>query len=105
MSLSVWIGRDNRQRLRLLQDGEVVTEDAVARAQLRFGNYCIDTDATDDPIQLVDSATVVEMQLGLVPGLRAGLYRGQLTVFDNEAINGIAWQAVEISVNTWPVCG
>jgi hypothetical protein len=101
--LTVHIGRANRQRLRLEQDGEIVTPAAVTRAQFKFGPYCLDT-AGADPIALTDSATVVEMQAGLTPELKAGVYQGKLTIFDNLHPEGIAWASASVIVKPWQGC-
>jgi hypothetical protein len=102
-TLNAWIGRANRQRLELLQDGSTVSPGAVTRAQLKFGGHCLDTSGSD-PIELVDSATVVEMQLGLTPNLSRGSYDGRLTIYDASHPEGIAWQKVLIVIGTWAVC-
>ena len=102
-TLYAWVGRANRQRLQLLQDGSSVTSGAVTRAVFKFGDYCLDTDEAD-PIALVDGATVVEMQLGLVSGLRRGTIPGKLTIYDNINTNGIAWGDSLVVVEPWDVC-
>ena len=102
--LRAYIGRDNVQRLELRQDGELVAENAVTRAQFRFGPFCIDTDEVADPIELTDSATVVEMQLGRVEGASPGLLEGHLTVYDAVHPEGIGWQSFMVLVERWPAC-
>jgi len=102
--VTVYIARANRQRLLLEQDGETVVEGAVTRAQFKFGPYCLDT-AGADPIALTDSATVVEMQAGLVPDLNAGRYMGKLTIWDNLHPEGIAWgPEITVIARTWQGC-
>jgi hypothetical protein len=103
-TLRAWVGRANRQRLQLLQDGVAVADGAVTRAVLKFGDYCLDTDEAGDPIELVDDATVVELQLGLVSGIAPMTATGRLTVYDNVHTQGIAWQEVLIDIGTWAVC-
>lgn len=103
-TLYAHIGRANRQRLALLQDGQAVAGGAVTRAVLRFGPYCLDTDEAGDPVALVDGATVVEAQLGLTPGITQGAHRGKLTIYDNLNTEGIAWQDVIVVVDRWNVC-
>jgi len=109
-AVRVYVGRDNRTRLELRQEGELVVANAVTRAQFKFGTWCLDTDGAlasppaPAPIELVADATAVEMQLGLVTDLTPGTYRGRLTVYDLNHPNGIAWSTVEVIVGTWAVC-
>ena len=101
--IEVPIGRGNRTRLQLQSDGEVVTAGAVTRAVFRFGEHCIDTQ--DSPlIELTDSATVVEMRLGLIEGLAKGRHKGWLTVYDNPHPEGVAWYETRVDIVDWPVC-
>lgn len=106
-SLKVYIGRANEDRFQLLQDGEAVTPGAVSRVVLRLSKstteICIDTDEDADPIE-VSNEGVVSMQLGLVEGLAAGIWRGQLRVYDNEDEEGIMWQLFVVEVFTSPDC-
>jgi hypothetical protein len=103
-AIHAWIGRDNVERLELIQDGDPVTADAVTRAVLRFGGYCLDTDVVDDTISLADSATVVEVQIGQIAGLLPGYYQGHLIVYDNPHPNGIMWEQVVIIVSDAEDC-
>jgi len=102
-TLTVYVGRDNKDQLRLLQNGSVVGNNIVTRADLSFGDYCIDT-ATDSNIRLTTNATVVEMEIGLTTGLVAGKYEGKLTIYDASNTHGIAWTDIEIDVLSWVVC-
>ena len=102
-TLTVYVGRDNKDQLRLLQNGSVIGNNIVTKAELSFGDYCIDT-ATDSNIRLITNATVVEMEIGLTTSLVAGKYEGKLTIYDATATNGIAWSDIEINVSNWEVC-
>ena len=120
--LTVYVGRDHQARYTLKQrhpetgDIVIVPEDAVIRAQLRLQGsmeFCIDTSNPDDPIELLDSATVLELRLGRIPSIQPGQYRGYLTLFDGLSSNGEPWgQGGErkdrptfvIRVIEWPVC-
>ena len=102
--MNIYIGRDNVEVFELQQDALVVAEDAVTRAVLRFGGYCLDSDS-DEEIELTTSAQRVEIQAGLMTGLVAGVYPGMLTIFDAASeTNGLAWQAFNVRVREWDVC-
>jgi hypothetical protein len=103
-AVRVYVGRDNRTRLELRQEGELVVANAVTRAQFKFGTWCLDTSEAGDPIELMNNAQAVEMQLGLVTGLTPGTYRGKLTVYDLNHPNGIAWAEVSVLAQKWNVC-
>lgn len=101
------VGRDNPTVLRLTIDNETVPQSAVTRAVFRFGDWCLDTSEPGDPIELIDSATRVQMRLGLVQDIAPGIYPGRLTVFDAQSANGIAWgeSVIHVIVEDWPTCG
>jgi len=104
--LNIYLGRDNTEIFELQQDGVVVTADAVTRAVLRFGGFCMDTD-DEECTELVLSTNNqrIEIQAGNLAGLAEGIYKGMLTIFDLiGAENGIAWQAFDIRVKPWNIC-
>lgn len=102
-TLTVYIGRDNTDSLQLKKNGVVVGNNIATRAQLHFGDFCLDT-ATDTNIRLATNATVVEMEIGLTPSLVAGRYDGDLTIYDAVNTHGIAWANLTIDVVNWDVC-
>jgi hypothetical protein len=105
--MDVFVGRANKIFLTLLQDGssDNVRSDAIYRAMFKFGDFCVDTDNLDDPIELIEDNKKIQMQLGLVPGIQPGIYDGRLTVFDTGAPMGIAWgDPVKVKVYTWETC-
>ena len=103
--MNIYINRDNKTVFNLLQNGEAVTADAITRAVFRFGDFCADTNVAGDPIQLIEDATKVQVQAGLIPDLVEGSFEGKLTVFDTLSENGLAWgKAIKIKVISWPVC-
>lgn len=109
MTTTIFLGRDNRQRWQLINNDEVVQENAVTRATLTFPGhatedgeiYCADTDG--EGLALTDNATVVEADLGGAP-LKPGAYEALLTVYDAVNVNGIAWARVLVEVSAWVVC-
>ena len=103
--MNIYINRDNKTIFNLLQDGEAVTANTITRAVFRFGDFCVDTNVAGDPIELIENATKVQVQAGLIPGLVEGGYEGKLTIFDTLSDNGFAWgRAVKIKVILWPIC-
>lgn len=104
--LTAYIGRDNEDRLELLQDGVAVVAGAVTGAILRFGDYCLDTDEDPTVIYFLDANNqTLCLKLGLVSGLVAGKYKnGTLTLFDTVNTNGIAWSLINVTARAWNVC-
>jgi hypothetical protein len=101
---SFYLGRANRYRYQLKQDGEVVQVNAVTRAQFKVGPVCLDTDVPGDEITLTDNATVVEVQPGLADDLEEGMFEGMLTIYDVDHPEGIAWARFPVYVYGWEVC-
>ena len=100
-----YIDRDNIEKLALLQDGVAVTAGAVTKAVLKFGDYCINTDDDSDQIYFLDSDNqTVCIKLGQIDSITVGRYEGTMTIYDSEAVNGLAWVEVEINVYEWDVC-
>lgn len=100
----VYKGYNGKVDLPLTKDGSPPAENAITRAMFVFGKYCLDTD-TNHLIQLIDNAQTVRMELGLIPNLETGSYRGFLTVFDAQADQGIPWgDPVNIMVRDWKSC-
>jgi len=101
--LTAYIGRDNEERLQLLQDGSLVNAGAVTRAVFKFGDYCLDTDVDSDVIYFADSDNqVLCLKLGLVDDIVAGVYRNEkITIYDAVNIYGIAWAKVNVKINSW----
>lgn len=106
MSLeTVYIGRANVIRRTLQEDGEDLAapaQSAITRVMVAFGPYCVDTDEAADPISY--SSGVVEMQLGLLPGIAEGQHDALITAFDASTPEGYAWGRFEVSIEPWPVC-
>jgi len=104
--LTAYIGRDNEERLELLQDGVLVTASAVTRAVLKFGSFCLDTDVDTDEFYFLDSNNqVLCLKIGLLTGLAAKNYfDGKLTLFDNSNPEGLAWTNIHITVFNWNIC-
>lgn len=97
-----YIGRDNIIRRALLIDGVALTnieKAAVERVTLKLGQYCLDTDDSDDPIEYVDG--VVNIQVGLIPELKRGTYTAEMTVYDTVYTNGKAWGSFTVLVEEW----
>jgi hypothetical protein len=106
-SVTAYIGRDNIERLELLQDGVAVVAGAVTRAVLKFGSFCLDTDEiTHASIIYFETADnlVLCLCLGLVTDIRARVYEGKLTLWDATTTEGYAWDDVTITGIKWPVC-
>jgi len=101
-TLSVYIGMNNKDQLRIMQDSIVVANGIITKAQISFGPYSIVT-GTDSNIRLTTNATVVEMELGKTPLLVAGRYEGRLTIYDASSLMGIAWSNLEINVMPWAI--
>ena len=53
--------------------------------------YHIDTDNPSDPIELINSNTVVRMRIGLIPEIDPGTYTGWLTISTADTPDGLAW--------------
>jgi len=107
VQITAYIGRNNRNTLELLQDGAPVTESVVTRAIFHFDSYCLDTEVLGDSafIALSETAQSVYLWLGKLPGLVAGTYSGNLTIFDEIAVDGLAWGGkIVVNVREWPVC-
>lgn len=103
-TLTIYLGRDNREVFELQQDGVVVTALSVTRAVLRFGGYVLDTEDDEDvAMALTTSNQRVEIFAGKLSGLIEGVYHGTLTVFDTmSADNGFAWETFNVHVRDWP---
>jgi len=105
-TLTAYIGRDNEDRLELLQDGVLVAASAVTKAVLKFGTFCLDTEVDTDEIYFLtsDNQTLC-LKIGIVTNLVAGAYSdGKITLFDAVNTNGLAWADLRISVKDWAVC-
>lgn len=102
--LRAYLTRDNVIRRQLLVDGSVVTEGAVTRAVLKVGDICIDTDVAADPIELVNTGTVVEFQLGQVLGLTKGVRSAVLYIYDAEHPEGLWWESYRVRVEDGAGC-
>lgn len=105
-TLSAYIGRDNEERINLLEDGSIVSAGVVTRAVLKFGNYCVDTDKDPTIAYFSDSDNqTLCLKLGLVSGLSPGVHpNSRLTLYDATNINGIAWATFTVNVYSWTVC-
>jgi hypothetical protein len=106
-SLVAYIGRDNEERLELLNNGSVVTAGAVTRAVFKFSAWCLDTEIDSEVFYFLNPANqTLCFKLGLVEGIRVGTFTtGRLTIYDHQNQNGIAWgPRMTVIINAWPVC-
>jgi hypothetical protein len=111
-TLTFYMGRASSLSIDLYRQGDedpapvLVEEGVVTRAMLRFGDYCLDTEVVEhaDIFALNDDKTTVIVKGGLMDNLRAGGYRGHLTVFDALNPEGFPWEEFQIVVKKWPTC-
>ena len=101
-----WIGRANTIRRVLRADSGDLDGDqqaAITRVVARVDGLCLDTDEASDPIEYADG--VVEIQLGLVPGITPGFKAVRLIVYDAETPEGKAWGEFRVRVHdAWEDC-
>lgn len=103
---TVYLGRDNRIHLQLLQDGSVIKPDVVTKAALHvpgsaFSNGVgVTYDTTGPMLSLAENSTAVVVQLGGAP-LRTGQHVCLLTVYDGISPDGLAWSELTILVQRW----
>lgn len=100
-----YIGRDNIIRRVLLIDGDalsVAQKAAITKVTVKIGPYCLDTTASEDPIEYSDGT--VEIQVGLIPTIKRGMYTAEVTAFDATMPNGKAWGSFTVWVDTWDAC-
>ena len=97
-NLTVYASRDNEHRTVLIRNSAVVPMNTVTRARLSLQSnenselfYHIDTDNPSDPIELINSNTVVRMRIGLIPEIDPGTYTGWLTISTADTPDGLAW--------------
>ena len=99
-----YLGRANSARILLLKQGRPVSS-GFERAVIRFGEWCVDTSAENHPAQIVESGKAVDVQIGLIPGLRRGQYTARLTVYDQENPEGLAWPTpIGVFIQPWDAC-
>ena len=100
-----WINRANTIRRVLRADSGDLDSDqqaAITRVVACVNGHCLDTDEAADPIEYADG--VVEMQLGLVPGIKPGFKIVRLIVYDTETPEGKAWGEFRVRVHAWEDC-
>lgn len=100
-----YIGRDNVIKRVLLIDGSALSageKAAITRVTAKFGSYCLDTAVVDDNISYNDGT--VSLTIGLVTGIKKGLYTVELTVYDPTMLNGKAWGSFTVYVDNWESC-
>ena len=103
--LMAYIGRDNEERLELLQDGSTVATSAVTRAVFRSSAFCIDTDEDPTIIYFDEDNTILCIKPGLIPDLTAGeRHTCYITVWDALTDDGYAWGNVTVKVVAWSIC-
>jgi hypothetical protein len=101
---NAYIGRDNIIRRVLLIDGKTLTNDDIAainRVTARVGSHCLDT-LIGDNISYSDG--VVEMTLGLIEGIKRGIYNVEVSVYDPTMTNGKAWGSFTVWIDNWESC-
>jgi|SRR6056297_2527987 len=103
--LTAYIGRDNEERLGLLQDGSSVVASSVTRAIMRAEAFCLDTDEDPTLLYFDSDNTVLCIKAGLIPDIAAGeKHTCLITLYDALTTNGYAWDNVKIKVRAWPIC-
>ena len=103
--LTAYIGRDNEERLGLLQNGSSVVASSVTRAILRSVEFCLDTDEDPGLLYFDSDNTVLCVKPGLIPDLTDGArHTCVITLYDALTTHGYAWDSVKIKVKSWPVC-
>ena len=105
-TLTAYIGRDNEERIELLQDGTVVPAGAVTRAVLRSNTFCIDSAVDTNVIYFADSDNqTLCIKAGLIPDLTAGIrIKANLTLYDALNVRGVAWVEFIIKSVSWDSC-
>ena len=112
-----YIGRDNEERLELLQNGETVATSAVTRAVLQSSGgivrttntatdpICIDSDEDASIIYFDVDNTVLCIKPGLIPDLvDSEQHTCKITIWDALTTNGYAWDNVKLKATTWNIC-
>jgi hypothetical protein len=115
--MMAYIGRDNEERLELLQDGSTVAVSAVTRAVLQSSGgilrttkvatdpICIDSDTDPDLIYFDEDNTVLCIKPGLIPDLvNDEQHTCKITIWDALTTNGYAWDRVKLRSATWNIC-
>ena len=103
--LMAYIGRDNEERLELLQGGSTVATSAVTRAVFRSSAFCIDTDEDPTIIYFDEDNTILCIKPGLISGISSGdKLPCNLTIWDALSTNGYAWAKIEIVASSWNLC-
>jgi len=103
--LIAYIGRDNEERLGLLQDGSSVVASSVTRAILRAEAFCLDTDEDATLLYFDSDNTVLCIKAGLIPHIVDGeKHTCLITLYDALTTNGYAWDTVIIRTVAWNVC-
>jgi len=99
-----YIGRDNVIKRSLLIDGKELSsaeKAAVTRVTVKIGPHCLDT-VVGDNISYSDGN--FEITVGLISGIKAGMYSAEVTVYDAVLLNGKAWGSFTVYVDNWEVC-
>lgn len=105
-TLMAYIGRDNEERLELLEDDALVAAGVVTRAVFKFDSWVLDTDVDTDVIYFDDANNqTLCLKLGQITDMEKGMYRGgKITLYDIDNVDGIAWgDPVTVIAITWPV--
>lgn len=104
----VYLDRDNDVILLLKQDGSIVNENAITKAEVwipgaatQDGNpLVVDSENDPDVVEMINNATQVKVRAGhldLIPGS----YQTFLTIFDENHPLGIAWGKPRLKVTEW----
>lgn len=107
IAIDAFVGRANARRYNIMQDDALVAPDRITKVLLHLGGNCLDTSNPADPIELVEGATQIKMQLGLWEHAVEGIQDGHFIVFDALAPEGLAWPEktrVKVTFYAWPTC-
>jgi hypothetical protein len=103
----VYKGRDNVTQWQLMEDCENLDGTTVDRVTLNIPDLDVflDSDGSPSPISInaggIVSATIGP-ELEGSPEVSEGFYDAYLSVYTDEATNGIAWATFRLQVSTWP---
>jgi len=95
MRLSIIIGKDNKQIVKLYDDStgsmEPSTLDALSRVTLEIGDILIDSDTDAGYFDWSANDGTIVIDIGNAPNLIPGIFKTYLTVYDASQPDGIQW--------------